>query len=148
MSKVGSEIAAVLANIDPDAYAAGTYDSPWVSMKHWGNVMGIVQVGDFVATGLLDASIRQATDGSGTGAKAISGKSITQLTQAGADDNKQAIINVDAEELDVDGGFAFVSLRMTLTTAGADAGGMLIGVNPRLGPASDNDSSTVDEIVT
>ena len=143
-----SEVVAVLANIDPDAYGAGTVDSPFVSLGKFHSAMAIVQAGDFVATGLLDASIRQATDSGGTGAKAISGKSITQLTQAGTDSNKQAIINLDAEELDVDNGFSFISLRMVLTTAGADAAGMLLGVGSRLGPASDNDSSTVDEIVT
>ena len=148
MNNLPSEAAAVLANIDPDAYAAGTYTSPYVSMEHWDSVMGIVQTGDFVATGVLNASIKQATDGSGTGSKAITGKSITALTATGTDDNKQALINVNAEELDVDNGFSFVALQIVLTTAGADAGGMLLGFNGRFGPANDNDSATVDEIVT
>lgn len=142
-----SDQVAVVGNIDPDAYAAGTVTTGWVSAKNFDAFMAIVQAGDLGASATLDAKLEQATDGSGTGAKDITGKAITQLTKAGSDDNKQAVINLRTEELDVTNGFDFVRLSMTVATATSDAGGILLGMVARYGPASDNDASTVDEIV-
>ena len=142
-----SDRAAVVATIDPDAYTAATYVSDWVSMADYEKIMAIVMAGDLGASATLDAKLRQATDSSGTGAKDITGKAITQLTQAGTDSDKQAVINCTAEELDVAGGFTHVALSMTVATATSDAGAIIIGLNPRFGPASDNDLASVDEIV-
>jgi hypothetical protein len=142
-----SELAAVVGNIDPDAYAASTVTTGWVSMRDFGTLLAIVQAGDLGSSATLDAKLQQASDSGGTGAKDITGKAITQLTQAGTDSNKQALIQVRAEELDVDNGFTHVRLSMTIGTAASDAGGMLLGFNPARGPASDFDATTVDEIV-
>lgn len=142
-----SEQAAVVANIDPDAYAASTVTSGWVNMRDFGALLAIVQAGDLGASATLDAKLQQASDSGGTGAKDITGKAITQLTQAGTDSNKQALINLRAEELDLDNGFTYVRLSMTIGTATSDAGGIVLGFNAARGPASDYDSATVDEIV-
>ena len=40
-----------------------------------------------------------------------------QLTQAGADSNKQAVINLRQVELDVAGGYSHVRLTLTVATA-------------------------------
>lgn len=141
-----SEQAAVVGNIDPDAYAASTVTTGWVAAKNFHSFLAIVQAGTLGASATLDAKLEQATDSSGTGVKAVTGKAITQLTQAGTDDDKQALINLKTEELDVEGGFDFIRLSMTIGVAASDAGGILLGLNPRFGPASDNDASTVDEI--
>ncbi|MFQ5629667.1 MAG: hypothetical protein ACE5I1_12960, partial [bacterium] len=103
-----SEFAAVLGVIDPDATAAGTVTSDWCSMEKYRKMMAIVFAGTLGTSATLDAKLEQASDSSGTGAKDISGKSITQLTQAGTDSDKQAIIEVDAAELDVANGFDHV----------------------------------------
>lgn len=142
-----SDAVAVLASIDPDAYAASTVVTGWISAKMFDSFMAIVQVGDLGSSATIDAKLRQATDGSGSGAKDIAGKAITQLTQAGTDSNKQAIINLRSEELDVAGGFKFFELSMTVATATSDAGAIVLGLTPRFGPASDNDAAAVDEIV-
>lgn len=142
-----SDAVAILGNIDPDAYSASTVTTGWVSAKGFDAFMAIIQAGDLGASATVDAKIEQATDGSGTGAKDVSGKAITQLTKAGTDDNKQAIINLRSEELDVSNGFDFIRLSMTVETAACDAGAVLLGLTPRYGPASDNDVATVDEIV-
>jgi hypothetical protein len=144
---LASEQVAVVANIDPDAYTAATYTSGWVAMKNYESILAIVQAGTLGSSATLDGKIEQATDSAGTGAKDITGKAITQLTQAGTDSDKQALINVRREELDLDNGFDYVRLSITVGTATSDAGGIVLGVNPRNGPAQDNDASTVDEIV-
>lgn len=144
---LGSEVAGVVATIDPDAYAASTVVSDWVAMKSYPVVMAIILAGELGSSATLDAKVRQAKDGSGTDAKDITGKSIVQLTQAGTDSDKQAIINVREDELDVEGGFGYVAISMTIATATSDAGAVMLGFNPTYGFADDNDLASVDEIV-
>lgn len=140
-----SDRARVAATIDPDAYAASTVTSDWVDMADFESIMAIVFAGELGASATLDAKLRQATDGSGTGAKDITGKAITQLTKAGTDDDKQAIINCYADELDVNNGFTHVQLSMTVGVAASDAGAVILGFDSRYGPATD--LASVDEIV-
>lgn len=146
LASLPSERFAVVGNIDPDAYAAGTVTTGWVAAKNFHSFLALIQVGDMVATSVVDAKVQQATDAAGTGAKDVTGSAIAQLTQAGGDDNKQALINVRTEDLDVDGEFAFIRLSVTIGVAGSDLGAVLFGVDPRNGPASDFDATTVDEI--
>lgn len=148
MNGLATDKAALEGVIDPDAYAAATYTTAWIPAKHFHNHLANISVGDIVATGTVDAKLEQATDASGTGAKDITGKAITQLTAAGSDSNKQAQINLRPAELDVNNGFDHFRLSVTLGTAGADMGAQVFGLEPRVAPASDNDLSTVDEIVT
>lgn len=142
-----SENAALVASIDPDALTAAAHTSDWVDMGDFESIMAIVQAGTLGASATFDAKLQQATDSSGTGAKDITGKAITQLTQAGSDSDKQAIINCRAEELDLDNDFNHVALVITVATATSDGSGCILGFNPRVGPASDNDLASVDEIV-
>lgn len=145
----GSDRMAILGNIDPDAYAASTVATGWISMAKWDRLLAVVQAGDLGTNATLDAKLRQATDGAGTGAKDITGKAITQMTQAGTDkSNKQALINLRAEELDVNNGFTHVQLSMTIATATSDAGGMVLGLDPRYPPAVDSDAASVDQVVS
>lgn len=138
--------ASVVGVIDPDAYAAGTYTTAWIDMQDWYSLLAVLSVGDFVATGVLNAKFQQATDSGGAGAKDVAGSAITALTQAGTDDNKQALINLHSSDLDYNGGFRFVRLSSTLSTAGADFGAVVLGMSPRYGEPTDSDAATVDEV--
>jgi len=147
MNKLGSEAVAVCATIDPDVTVASTVTSDWVDMGDFETIMAIVMAGTLGASATLDAKLEQASDSSGTGAKDITGKAITQLTQAGTDSDKQAIINCRAEELDLANGFSHVRLSITVAVATSDVGGIILGLNRRSEPASDGDLASVDEIV-
>jgi len=149
MSKVlrPSDRAAMAGIIDPDAYAANTYTTGWINMGKFERLMAIIMAGDLGTNATVDAKLQQAKDSGGTGAKDITGKAITQLTQAGSDDNKQAIINLRSEELDVSGGFTHARLSMTVGTATSDAGAVVLGFDARYAPGSDSDLASVDEIV-
>jgi len=147
MNTLGSECVAVGGMIDPDANTAGALTSDYVSMNDFETVMAVIMAGTLGASATLDAKLVQATDSSGTGVKDISGKAITQLTQAGTDSDKQAVINCRAEDLDIDNSFTHVAIIMTTATATSDSAAVLLGLNPRRAPASDYDLSTVDEIV-
>ena len=142
-----SETCTVLGVIDPDATAASTVTGDWCSLIDFGAVIAIVFAGTLGSSATVDAKLEQASDSSGTGAKDITGKSITQLTQAGTDDDKQALFNCHSEELDVANGFNHVRLSITVATATSDVDGVVLGFAPRVSPASGNDLASVDEIV-
>lgn len=147
MNRLPSEKVAIGGVIDPDVTTASTVVSDYMSMADFESAMAIILAGTLGTNATLDAKLVQATDSSGTGSKDITGKAITQLTEAGTDSDKQAIINCRAEELDVANGFTHVALSMTVAVATSDVGGILLGLNARSEPASDNDLASVDEIV-
>ena len=130
--------------IDPDAIAAGAVSTGWVSMADFESIQAVVMAGTLGTLATLDGKLQQATDASGTGVKDITGKAITQLTAAGTDSDKQAIINCRAEELDVNNNFTHVRLTMTVAVATSDAAGFILGHNPRYAPV---DLASVDEVV-
>lgn len=132
--------------IDPDAQAAGASSSAWISMATFKNIMAIICAGTLGTSATLDAKLEQATDSSGSGVKDITGKLITQLTQAGADSDKQAIILCRDNELDMAGGFTHVRLTMTIAVATSDTSAVVLGFDARQEPAAD--IASVDEIVS
>ena len=142
---------AILGTIDPDAYTEGlygaeTYYSDWVHLDKFRQLATIIKVGAMAAGAKLDAKLQEATSAAGAGAQDLDGKEITQLTQAGSDDDKQAIINLRADELS--DGYHYVRLAMTVTTDDVDADATLLGFDPVYFPAYDFDLASVDEIVT
>jgi hypothetical protein len=143
-----SEIVALCATIDPDATVASTVTSDWVDAGDYEAIMAVVYAGALGSNATVDAKIEQATDSSGSGAKDLTSSDITQLTEAGSDSDKQAIIQFRPDALDMDGLFRFVRLSITVATATSDVGGAVYGVLPRYKPASDSDLASVDEIVT
>lgn len=143
-----SERVAIVGNIDPDAYGAGTYTTGYIAMKDFGRFLAIVQAGDLVSTATLDAKLIGYTDGAGGGAADITGAAITQLTEAGTDSNKQALINLDVDSLAGATEYTHFRLSLTLGTAGGDIGAIVLGFDARHVPASDNDATSVDSIAS
>lgn len=121
----------LLAHIPADSQTAAQTSS-WVSMADFREIYATISVGDLAATATFDAKLRQATDSSGTSAKDISGKAITQL--ADTDDDKALLLSVIAEELDVDNGFTHVALVCTPATAAVEFGAMVFGCGARTRP--------------
>ena len=136
----------VMGIIDPDVYVASTVTTAWVAKEEYAHFLAVVMAGTLGASATLDAKLEQATDSSGTGAKDITGKAITQLTQAGTDSDKQALINLRADELDTANDFTHVRLSLTVAVATSDAGAVVLGFDARYEP--ETDATTVDEIVT
>lgn len=134
----------VLDVINPQS-ATTVQGTGWNSMANFDAVMAVLLAGALGSSATLDAKFQQATSSAGAGAKDITGKAITQLTQAGTDANKQVLINVFASQLDVTNGFTYVKLTMTPATSTALIGAVLLGVNGRYQPPSHG--TTVDEVV-
>lgn len=136
-----TDVAALLAAIDPVSQGAGSATSGWIPVADYHSFVALIDVGVFGASATVDANITQAKDSSGTGAKAIgSGKAITQLLAAGGN-NRQALINLRPEELDTNNGFSYILLTVTVGTAATLVSGYLLGINPRLLPTVDAGAS-------
>ncbi len=147
LNALSSELAGIVGNVSPVSQGVGTVTTGWIDASKFHQFMAIVTAGVLGAAATLDAKLEQATDGAGAGAKDVTGKAITQLTKAGADDNKQVVINLSpSQHLDIDNGFDYFRLSMTVGAAASLIAGVVLGLNARLGVASDNDATTVDEI--
>ena len=124
-----SEHLSVLATYDPASVAASTVTTGWVAIKNHFAIMALIQTGVMGASGTIDAKLQQATDNTGTGVKDITGKLITQIVKASGD-NKQAIINMKAADLDTEGAFNFVRLSITVGTSASLLSAALVGFYP------------------
>jgi hypothetical protein len=121
-----SEGLALLASIDPISQGAGTVTTGWIAVANLHQLMAVVSTGIMGASATLDAKIQQAQDGVGTGAKDVTGKAIAQIVKASGD-NKQALINFRAADVDTNNGFGYVRLSMTVGTAASLIAGYLYG---------------------
>jgi hypothetical protein len=142
-----SERVALLGAINPQSAAAGTLTTGWIDVSKWGSVQAVLLAGALGASATVDAKFEQASAAGGTGAKDVTGYAITQLTKAGTDDNKQVIVNLPTEKLDINNGFRWVRLSVTVATAACLVSAIVQGFDGRFEPASDFDAATVDEIV-
>ena len=142
----GSELLAILATLDPASVAVGTVTTGWISAGNHHALLAVIQTGVLGASATLDAKLQQATDASGTGAKDITGRALTQIVKASGD-NKQALINLKPEELDTVNGYGFVRLSLTVGTAASQASAQLLGVNPRYASADASNQAAVVQIV-
>jgi hypothetical protein len=141
-----SEMLAVLATIDPATQAAGAVSTGWVSVANYLGFLALVQTGVLGTSATVDAKLQQALDSSGTGAKDISGKAVTQIVKA-TGDNKQVLVNVKPEELDTVNGFGFVRVTVTVGVAASITSAQLLGVNPRYAPADVGNQASVAQVI-
>ncbi len=141
-----SERLALVACIDPDAYGTGAVNSDVIDMLQHRRILFVVMAGDIASTGKLDFAVYGDTASNGSFATLITGKSITQLTQAGTDSDKQAIVEVSSEEVQAQGK-RYIRGVMTFTTAGGDAGMVAVAGDSRYQPNNVFDLASVDEIV-
>jgi hypothetical protein len=126
----GSELISVLAT------SAGNHH----------NLLALIQSGVLGTGATLDAKIQQATDASGTGAKDVAGKAITQIVKA-TGDSKQALINLRPDELDVNNGFSYVRLSVTVAVAASLTSAQLLGFNPRFAPGDASNQAAVAQVI-
>jgi hypothetical protein len=130
-----SEVHNPLITENNASLAAGTYDSPWVALTNYHRGVLILNVVDMGAGATLDVSLRQATTTAGAGAKAITGKAFTQLTQAGGDADSDCCMELRTEELDVTGLFDCVGVRSVVANAAVVIAYRFYGRVPRYPPA-------------
>ena len=142
-----SQVAAIVGVIDPDLNTAGTVTTGWIAAADFASFMAIVMAGALGSGATLDAKIEQATDAAGAGVKDLDGAAITQLSQADGDNDKQAVIELFQEDLDIANDYTHFRVSMTIASASSDSAVVVLAMPPRYGPASGSNLSTVDEIV-
>lgn len=147
MALKASERVAVVGTIDPDVYTAAAYTTDVVDMQTWQRVLFIPMAGTLGTNATFDFLVKGDSASGGSFTTTVTGKEITQLTEAGTDSDKQAIIEVTAAEAEAQG-FRYLRGTLTVGTATSDAGAIVLGLDPRFGPASDHDLASVDEIVS
>lgn len=130
-----SDKATVLGVIAPISQGVGTATSAWISVQNFAQIVALLQTGVLGSSATVDAKFQQATDGSGTSAKDITGAAITQIVKASGD-GKQAFINLNPELMDSANGFSYVQLSMTVGTAASLIAAVVLGFSADLAPGS------------
>lgn len=143
-----SEAIALLGVVDPDATGASTVTTGWIDASRFDRFLAVVSAGTLGSSATVNAKLEQASDSSGTGVKDITGKAITEITQAGTDQSDtQALIDLRQTELDLTNDFTHFRLSITVGTASSDVCGHVFGYAPIYGPASNFNATTVGEVV-
>ena len=141
---LGSEEWAVVGIIDPDVTTASTVLTAAIDMSKFEQIMVTVLVGTLGASATLDVKLTEAILTGGAYGD-ISGKAITQLTQAGTDaSDNQAIINLRGDEMTQ--GYQFIKVSLTVGTQTSDVA-LIVHGKAKSGPSSDSDLASVAEIV-
>ena len=130
----------LVAAIAPSNQAAGAQSTGWISVADYFNFMALVNVGALGTSGTVDAKIEQAQDSSGTGAKDVTGKAITQIAAA----NKTAALDINQNDINVTNGFTHIRLTITVGTAACDTAATVIGAYARYEKPANNQA---DEVV-
>ena len=142
---------AIVGGISPAVQSANTYNTDVVDMRLFNAALVVVSTGAYGASGAtLDVTLYANTANSTSGGTAISGKSFTDSTFSTSANgaNSEGLIYVTAEEVAtaVSGGrYLYGVATVGVNTVALDVN--IIGVDPRYGPASDNDIASVKEII-
>jgi hypothetical protein len=145
MSNYLAEEVALLATIDPATISFGTpVLSDAIDCSKWGELMAVVSAGTLGASATLDAKF-VSDPASGGSYSDVTGGAITQMTKAGSDDNKQAIMSIKTDRLADTHRYVKVSLLVGVANSAAAV--HVFGAKPRYQPVADYDLASVDEIV-
>jgi hypothetical protein len=142
-----AEKCALVGRVNPQTVANTEKFTDVVDMSKWGQALGIALLGDMAAETIDFKCYTCASDGSG----AVQLKAATQLAaHATNNDNKQVAINVRAEEVISASNQTKQYIKFGLVTGGATGGAacvVALGLKPRFGPGTDDDLSSVVEVV-
>jgi hypothetical protein len=149
-----SEVAAVVATVDPDAYAPGATLSDAIDMANWHAALGILLIGDLGTDGTVVMKWTQAATSGGV-YKDVSGATTATIDQADSPDpsNQRIKLDLRADQMDAENGYRFAKLSVTVgdasspASATSDVAAVALGVWPKVGVASAYDLASVDEIV-
>jgi|SRR5438094_994042 len=132
---LSSDVATLIERISPVSQAAGTVTTGWIDASKFDAFLAEIQTGVLGVAATVDAKLQQATDSGGTGAKDVTNKAITQLVKA-TNDNNEVAINCRAEELDINNGFKFFRLSITVGAAASLIAAEVFGLSARHQPAT------------
>jgi hypothetical protein len=139
-----TESVAVIGTIDPASLSVGAHNSDVIDMSKFERVAFVLLTGTLGASATVDLAVKYDTASGGSFANTLAGKTIAQMVKA-TDDNKQAVIEVKADELPE--GARYLRGTITVGTAASQAALVVLGGDAKYGPAKDHDLSSVAQIV-
>lgn len=142
-----SETLSVRAWLTPVSRSANTYGTAWVKKSDFYAWRALLLAGTIASNGTVDFKLQEADNASGDNPQDVTGSAATQLTQAGTDSDKLAMINFQPDQ---HGSKSKPYFRATVITATAATvcAVLLEGVQPASAPARALNIAAVDEIVT
>jgi hypothetical protein len=151
MSRSGGNIleeVAIVGVIDPDAYGTGDQTSTVIDMRYWREISAIVMGGTLGTSATLDITAATSAASNMGSPTTLTAASITALTEAGTDSDKQAQVRVTQDDVAVNGAnHRYIQFTATLTAATSDYAVLIIGTPARYSPVSEFDLTAVDELV-
>lgn len=139
-----SERAAIVGVIDPQTVVNSEVFTDVVDMSKFQQALVLCFLGN-MASETIDLTLYYCDS---DGNNAVELKAATQLSaSASANDNKQLAINLDAQELAALNKRYVKAGLVTGNSSGGPACVVILGMQPRFGPANDNDLASVAEIV-
>ncbi len=136
----GSQRQAVVGVIEPETITDAAVQTAWIPIERYNKLEFLISIGAN-ATSVLP-SVKQAKDASGTDEKVIAGKVPTIVLVA----DKQVLIDIDVQDLDIDNDFNHVELDL-LTVDAAIVSALVLGIDADYQPADQYNLASVVEIV-
>jgi hypothetical protein len=127
---------AVRKALNPAAYAASASTGAWIAMRGYRRILFAVSLG--ATSDAVAVKVQKATDGTGTGATDITGKS---ASFTGTDDNNVGIIEV--RDVDLGSGYSHVALVVTPAAASTYLSAVAIMGEPASAPVSNTPTDGV-----
>jgi hypothetical protein len=137
-----------VAALDPVNEAIGTVQTGWIDMSLFADYLAIVQAGALAAAAGLAITFNQAADAQGATSKPLATKVVAPLTQASTNNvGSQTLVNLKGGDLDVNNGFRWVQMVVTVSGAATEISGLVLGTDQHNGFASDYAPASVNQIV-
>lgn len=140
MKSQPSERICVAGTIDPQTVANSEVFTDVVDMLKFNEACFIALLGN-MANETITFTIYESANADGSSGTAISGKTTALSASASANDNTQIQANLKAEEITPTKRYVRAGL-VTGNSTGGPAAVLALGLNPKFGPASDDDLST------
>lgn len=154
MAEKASDRIAVVARVSPNALTAAAYTTDVIDMSKWRRVAAVLATGDVGNNGTVAVTAQANTSNSASGGTTISGKAFTSSNFTGSGSGTaggsyhEGVIEVSDEDVrDALDNARYLYFTLTVGTATSDATLIVLGLEPRYAPASDNDLSSVLEII-
>ena len=142
MTILASENGSIIGIINPADRVGTTANGTAIDLAKFHQAMFLLLVGNTDTT--VDFKLQESASTS-SGFTDILGKAVTTFTSA--EDNKQAIINLDSSEM----GSSKRYVRGVITAGSGTAcvvGMVALGFSPRFRPATDDDLASVSQVVS
>lgn len=139
---------AIVGTVDPGALTATTHTTDIIDMQKHLEVGFIILLGTLGSSATVDFTVSASANSNMSSSAVLTSRTITQLTQAGTDSNKQVIVWVRGIEIaTINPQYRYIQGTLTVGTATSGAGVVVISTGQRSGASVDHNLASVDQVV-